>query len=575
MTGSGKTAAFGLPLLERLMHRSRRLAATYVLVLAPTRELAVQVHSIGGAPRPVPRHAVALVVGGLSLAVQAATLRSAPEIVVATPGRLIDHLRNSQSFHLEDLATLVLDEADRLLEMGFAEEVKEIVRMAPAKRQTLLFSATMTEEVKRLAALSLRQPIRLAADTVGAAPKQLRQEVVRLKGTNGEAEAKEAVLLAICSRSFVAGHTIVFAKTKQRAHRLKILFGLAQLPHAVELHGNMTQAARLQSLEKFRSGEAAFLIATDVAARGLDILGVQAVINFDCPGSVQSYVHRIGRTARAGAKGVSVSFIEDSERKLLKEIVKATKAQLQVRIVADGVVRRWHERIEAMQPDVVRIHREERLEKELRKAEMEADKATNMVEHEAEIMARPKRTWFQTEKQKRLLAQAAKLDLLGDVGEGAPKNAKDRKKEKLKAKRADTRQAKVDAKQAEIKAERDSAMKMVRAAKAQETRFREAGVAPTAAGRMAAAAVDRSKKRKPKGGSLFEGDGVKRSRPLPRTVARSEADGGSSVRVYAGGGPSKKVRAPKDGLSAKEKKAVTNRGRGHHSFKSKARHKRK
>mmetsp|Transcript_5217 Transcript_5217/g.14596 ORF Transcript_5217/g.14596 Transcript_5217/m.14596 type:complete len:468 (-) Transcript_5217:84-1487(-) len=460
-----------------------------------------------------------------------------------------------------------------------APQVAEVVRTAPAKRQTLLFSATMTTEVKKLAALSLRKPVRLAADAVGLAPKQLRQEIVRLKGA--QVESKEAMLLAICARSFIRGHTIIFAKTKQRAHRIKIVFGLAELPAAVELHGNMTQAQRLESLESFRKGEAAFLVATDVAARGLDILGVEGVINFDCPRTMSAYVHRVGRTARAGAKGVSVTLVEDSERKILKEVVKTTKAKLQSRIVAEAAVKKWQAKLEAMEADVQRILQEERVEREIRKAEMEADKASNFVAHETEIMARPKRTWFQTERQKRALAEAVKLGVLGESSASVskPKNAKERKVEKLKAKRLEMQKAKQEEKRNMHQTETSATMKMVRAAKAKASQLREAGVGPSVAGKMAAAAVDRSKKRKG-GGELFAGDGTKRRKPLPRTVDKSgvnDTDGErlGGPRVYSGGGKSKKVRAPKDSLTSKEKKRISNKGKGHHGFKSKARHKRK
>ncbi|GFH27760.1 uncharacterized protein HaLaN_26136, partial [Haematococcus lacustris] len=341
ITGSGKTAAFALPCLERLLHRPRQVAATYVLMLTPTRELAVQIHSMVTKLAQHTDISVALIVGGLSVAVQTAVLRRSPEVIVATPGRLIDHLRNTQSVGLEDLAVLVLDEADRhvgLLEMGFQDEITEIVRMAPKKRQTMLFSATFNDEVKRLVSLSLKQPVRLAADAAAAVPKDLRQEI-------GPAAAgqKEAQLLALCARSFRGGRTIVFFRTKQRAHRAKILFGLLGLPLAAELHGDMTQAARLESLEAFRTATApgppaaplafvaelhgdmtqaarlesleafrtataSFLLATDVAARGLDIQGVQVVINYDAARKLDAHLHRIGRTARAGASGIAVTF---------------------------------------------------------------------------------------------------------------------------------------------------------------------------------------------------------------------------------------------------------------------------
>lgn len=181
--------------------------------------------------------------------------------------------------------------------------------------------------------------------------------------------------MALCSRTLASGRTIIFFSTKQRAHRAKILFGLASLPAAAELHGDMTQAARLASLEAFRRGEAAFLLATDVAARGLDILGVETVVNYDAPRELPTYLHRIGRTARAGAGGRSVTFAEDGDRALLKAVVKGTGAALAQRAVPAAAVVEWQDRVERMQDDFHDVIREEREERHLRKAEMEAQKA--------------------------------------------------------------------------------------------------------------------------------------------------------------------------------------------------------
>jgi ATP-dependent RNA helicase DDX27 len=279
ITGSGKTAAFALPTLERLLFRPKRVFATRVLILTPTRELAVQIHSMIQNLAQFTDIKCGLIVGGLSVREQEVVLRSMPDIVVATPGRMIDHLRNSMSVDLDDLAVLILDEADRLLQTGFATEITELVRLCPKRRQTMLFSATMTEEVKELVKLSLNKPLRLSADPSARRPPGLTEEVVRIRRTR-EAN-QEAVLLSLCTRTFKS-KVIIFSGTKQAAHRLKILFGLAGLK-AAELHGNLTQAQRLDSLELFRKQEVDFLIATDVAARGLDIIGVQTVINYACP----------------------------------------------------------------------------------------------------------------------------------------------------------------------------------------------------------------------------------------------------------------------------------------------------
>ncbi|PSC68971.1 DEAD-box ATP-dependent RNA helicase 28 [Micractinium conductrix] len=582
VTGSGKTAAFALPILERLLHRNKRVAATYVLVLTP-------VHSMIQKIAQFTDIRAALVVGGLSLQAQAAALREQPEIVVATPGRLIDHLRNTQSVGLEDLAVLVLDEADRLLEMGFAEEIREVVKMAPAWRQTMLFSATMTEEVKKLVALSLNHPVRLAADAKASAPKLLTQEIMRLKGA--AAAQKEAALLALCSKSFREGRTIIFAKTKQRAHRLKILFGLAGLPPAGELHGDMTQAARLESLERFRKGEVAFLLATDVAARGLDILGVEAVVNYDCPKQLSSYLHRVGRTARAGAKGRALTFIEDDDRTLLKEVIRRTGVQVQQRTVQQAATDTWQAKIEKLEPQVDAIIWQEREERALRKAEMEVQKATNMLEHEDEIKARPPRTWFQTEKQKRELAKASKEAAANGVEAGSDgeegeegddmsnkqKKNKSKNERRLEQKQARAKEAAQQRKgKNKLMEETAAASRGIRAVKAREQQLRLEGMTGGKAGKIAASLVTgikRSKKAKKKGkgteeggeGELFSGDG------LP-----GKPSGGGPSSVYAGGARSGKVKPPKSGGKSKsEMNRVKRGGKGKHGFKSKAKHKRR
>ncbi|KAH0684161.1 hypothetical protein KY285_021648 [Solanum tuberosum] len=405
ITGSGKTAAFALPTLERLLYRPKNRPAIRVLILTPTRELAVQVHSmIGKLAQFMPDIRCCLVVGGLSTKVQEAALRTMPDIVVATPGRMIDHLRNSMSVDLDDLAVLILDEADRLLELGFSAEIRELVRLCPKRRQTMLFSATMTEEVDELINLSLNKPLRLSADPSTKRPATLTEEVVRIRRMREGNH--EAVLLALCTKTFTS-KVIVFSGTKLAAHRLKIIFGLLGFK-AAELHGNLTQAQRLDALELFRRQEVDFLIATDVAARGLDIIGVQTVINFACPRDLTSYVHRVGRTARAGREGYAVTFVTDNDRSLLKAIVKRAGSRLKSRIVAEQSITKWAQVIEQLEDQVSAVMQEEREEMALRKAEMEANKAENMIAHRDEIYSRPKRTWFVTEKEKKLVQKAAK-----------------------------------------------------------------------------------------------------------------------------------------------------------------------
>ncbi|KAG5006666.1 hypothetical protein JHK82_024603 [Glycine max] len=283
-----------------------------------------------------------LVVGGLSTKVQEAALRTMPDIVVATPGRMnmIDHLRNAMSVDLDDLAVLIHDEADRLLELGFSAEIQEL-------------------------------PLRLSADPSTKRPATLTEEVVRIRRMSEVNQ--EAVLLSMCSKTFTS-KVIIFSGTKQPANRLKIIFGLAGLK-ASELHGNLTQAQqRLEALEQFRKQQVDFLVATNVTARGLDIIGVQIVINLACPRDLTSYVHRVGRTARAGREGYAVTFVTDNDRSLLKAIAKRAGSKLKSRIVAEQSIHKWSHIIEQMEDQISEVLHEEREERVLRKAEMEATK---------------------------------------------------------------------------------------------------------------------------------------------------------------------------------------------------------
>ena len=441
-TGSGKTAAFALPLLERMLHRPKNaVSAIHVVVMVPTRELAVQCAQMIERLGEYTNVRVATVVGGLSMEKQAAALRQRPEIVVATPGRLIDHVRNTHSFGFEDVAAVVLDEADRLLEMGFLEEIKEIVRNMPRQRQTLLFSATLTSAVEELTSLSMRNPARLSADSLGTTPTTLTEEIVKIKPQF--VAKKEAHLLALVSRSFKGKETIVFAKTKVQAHRLKIVLGLSNIK-ACELHGDMTQTQRLAALEDFRSNaETKIMVATDVAARGLDIASVDLVVSYDAPKNVASYLHRVGRTARAGRKGVAITFMEEYDRALVKTLQKRGQ-KLQSRIVPRDVVNEWHEKIEGYAAQIEEIEEEERAEKHMQKAEMEATKAENMLEHANEIKSRPKKTWFESERDKLANKKAAAkamgkqgVDLLDDddVEEMPSRFGEDNSKTKKKKKR--------------------------------------------------------------------------------------------------------------------------------------------
>ncbi|EDO39252.1 predicted protein [Nematostella vectensis] len=250
-TGTGKTAAFMLPILERLLYRPTQSPAIRVLVITPTRELAIQIHSVTNNLSKYTNIQVCLAAGGLDLKSQEAALRKNPDIVIATPGRLVDHLHNTMSFGLQSIEILVLDEADRMLDEHFRDQMNEIIKLSPRGRQTMLFSATMTDEVEELVTLSLNQPVRLFVDSNTDVAYNLRQEFIRIR-PNRE-EDRLAIVAALCSRTF-SDHCLVFLQTKWMAHKLRIVLGLMGL-NADELHGNLTQLQRLEALQKFKNGE--------------------------------------------------------------------------------------------------------------------------------------------------------------------------------------------------------------------------------------------------------------------------------------------------------------------------------
>ena len=335
--------------------------------------------------------------------VQEAELRNRPDVVVCTPGRMIDHLRNSKSVHMDDLEILVLDEADRLLELGFTDEVLELVRMCPVQRQTMLFSATMTSKVDQLIGLSMKRPVRISTDPLFDMAKHLVQEFVRIR-PNRE-DDREAILLALCTRTFRT-NTIVFMETKSHAHRMMIIFGLAGIK-AAELHGNLMQRERLEALQKFRDGTVDILLCTDIAARGIDVRGVHAVINYEMPKDITTYVHRVGRTARAGRNGRAVTLTSESRRLVMKQVSRHCNGFVKSRAVPDPAIAQWKARIESMQEDVKLVMHDETLEKRVREAEKEATRATNMLRHRDEIISRPARTWFMSEREKKNVNERA------------------------------------------------------------------------------------------------------------------------------------------------------------------------
>jgi ATP-dependent RNA helicase RhlE len=338
-TGTGKTAAFALPLLQRLTSTDRRAGPRSIraLILTPTRELCIQILD---SFRTYGRHlrlSRAAVYGGVSQGPQVHNLARGLDVLVATPGRLLD-LMNQGQVRFDSLEAFVLDEADRMLDMGFIVPVKRIVAKLPKERQTLLFSATMPQAVHGLVASLLKEPVRVEVTPVATTAERIAQRVHFVEKAN-----KRALLQHLLADKAIA-RALVFARTKHGANKVAEQLDRAGV-RTDAIHGNKSQNARQKALEDFRNGKVRVLVATDIAARGIDVDGITHVINFDLPNEPESYVHRIGRTARAGNDGIAISFCDAEERTFLRDIEKTIRQQVAVDAdhpfhaahIADGV----------------------------------------------------------------------------------------------------------------------------------------------------------------------------------------------------------------------------------------------
>jgi ATP-dependent RNA helicase RhlE len=323
-TGTGKTAAFALPILHQLSQKraNNGPSSPRALILAPTRELAIQ---IADEFRAYGKHLhlrQTVIYGGVSQKPQVAALSRGVEIVIATPGRLLD-LMGQRRLDLGSVEFLVLDEADRMLDMGFVRDVRRIISAVPARRQSLMFSATMPNEVARLSGEILTDPVRVEVTPQATPIECLEQSVYHV------AAAAKVALLADMLADPALSRVIVFARTKHRANRVAEQLGKCGVA-ADAIHGNKSQGARQRALKRFRAGEARVLVATDIVARGIDVEGVTHIINFELPNEPESYVHRIGRTARAGAGGIALSFCDPAERAYLRDIERLIRHPLTV-----------------------------------------------------------------------------------------------------------------------------------------------------------------------------------------------------------------------------------------------------
>lgn len=298
-TGSGKTATFAIPIIQTLLDNPQKF---YAVILAPTRELCVQIgQSFESLGASISLRTVTLV-GGLDMVTQALKLAEKPHVVIASPGRLIDHLENTKGFHLRTLKYLVLDEADRLLSLDFEEALDKILQVIPKKRNTFLFSATMTSKVAKLQRASLHKPVKCEVNTKYDTAKTLVQNYLLLPWKF------KSTWLGAVAQHYKIYSMIIFTETCQSAQKLAVFLRHLGMT-SIALHGSMSQPQRLGALNAFRAGQKKVLVATDVAARGLDIPAVDVVINFDIPKHSKDYIHRVGRTARAGRTGRAVTLV--------------------------------------------------------------------------------------------------------------------------------------------------------------------------------------------------------------------------------------------------------------------------
>lgn len=322
-TGTGKTASFSLPIIQHLTDKPKKNIplTPRVLILAPTRELSLQIEeNIIAYAKDLPIK-TALIFGGVGQAKQVAAMRACPDILIATPGRLLD-LMNQGFIKLDQIEIFVLDEADRMLDMGFINDIRKVVAKLPVKRQTVFFSATMPPEILSLSSKLLHHPKKVEVTPASTTVERIKQKVIRCQ--RGD---KNQLLRKIISDDKEVQLTLVFTRTKHGANRI-----VEYLQHykinSSAIHGNKSQSAREKALADFKDGSIKILVATDIAARGIDVDNITHVINFDLPVEAESYVHRIGRTARAGRDGIAISFCDETELEALKRIEKLIKLNL-------------------------------------------------------------------------------------------------------------------------------------------------------------------------------------------------------------------------------------------------------
>lgn len=315
-TGTGKTLAFAIPVIQRLSRTNGKC-----LVIVPTRELAQQVSETFQKIAPLFGIRTVVIIGGVSMHNQLKDLRMDPRVIIATPGRLLDHIKQ-KTISLNEVEVLILDEADRMLDMGFKPDIERILKVVPKKRQTMLFSATIPEEVVSIGAVHMKLPVHIEVAPSGTAPERIVQELFIVKK-----DAKKKLLSKLLDQ--YRGPVLLFSRTKRGA--TKITRMVKDMGHnAAEIHSNRSLNQRKEALEGFKRGKYRVLVATDIAARGIDVIGIETVINYDLPDDAENYVHRIGRTGRAGHEGRAISFATPEQGKDIRSIEHLIKTALPV-----------------------------------------------------------------------------------------------------------------------------------------------------------------------------------------------------------------------------------------------------
>ena len=409
-TGSGKTACYLLPIIQKIIisRTSKKNKLIYqALILVPTRELALQCNEMLSKLSKYIDLNYIFLCGGMSVENQTNKIKNnLPDIIISTPGRLIDMLYNFKSINLENVNILVLDEADKLLELGFKDEIMEILNIIKKNlnRQTLLFSATLNPKVIDLGENALNNPIKIKI-AQSAILSNLTQSIVRLKFENieeNEFEKRMSYLINLINKKKLY-RTIIFFNTKSECHKSKIMLSKFNINSCVEINSNINQTERIKSLDNFQKGKVKFLLATDIAGRGIDIDKVRYVINFQMPLLTERYIHRIGRTARKGYIGESITICSEKDRSVLKKLLKKEKFNIPLNFIKidNKDIKNVYKKILDFKSDVDNDIINENCEKEIQLAERDVEKTINIKMYENEIKSRPKKKWFESKKDKK------------------------------------------------------------------------------------------------------------------------------------------------------------------------------